>query len=391
MRAGLYSTELLVRWGGFVMKRCIVVFIAVLALAFPACKAGDWRPGKPLPKERLRIGVIYVSNPDAETSGWSFSHAQGILEMQKNIGLAGDSVMHRTNVDDQDKRDVEDAIRSLIADGANVIIATSLGYMDVCEKMAQEFSEVIFTYTSGDRHNDSNFTNYYGRVYQARYLAGIIAGMKTKSGKIGYVAAKGKENSDISGGVNAFAIGIERANPRARLHVAVTWSWFDPMGEANAARRLIAAGCDIIAQHCDTPIPQIEAERAKIWGIGYGSDMIAEAPNSTLTSVVWKWGAYYTALAESIISGSFVPTTYFGSLKDGVVDIAPLHAGIAGDEAIVRTLRDERQRIVSGEYDVFDGILETNTGEKIGSVGGRMADDEIKNGIHWYYRNIVEM
>jgi basic membrane protein A and related proteins len=215
--------------------------------------------------------------------------------------------------------------------------------------------------------------------------------MKTQSGKIGYVAAMGSENSEVSGGLNAFAIGVERVNPGARIYAAVTHSWFDPMGEVSAARKLIAAGCDVIAQHCDTSNPQIEAGKAGVWGIGYHSDMIAEAPRAVLTSVIWKWGAYYTGLAESIISGKFVPEAYFGSLKDGAVDLAPLNVSIAHDEAIARVLQEERQRILSGDFDVFDGILKTNTGERVGKTGGRLTDEEIKDGIHWYYHNIAEI
>jgi basic membrane protein A and related proteins len=155
--------------GGFGMKRCCAIFIAVCALAVPACKARSaWQPGMPMPREQLKIGVLYFSNPDTETSGWSFSHARGIREMQKNIGLHDDSIMYKVNLDDADTRSAESAIRNFIANGANLIIATSWGYMDVCEKMAKEFPGVIFAHASGYKLNDTKFTNYFGRVYLSR-------------------------------------------------------------------------------------------------------------------------------------------------------------------------------------------------------------------------------
>ena len=215
--------------------------------------------------------------------------------------------------------------------------------------------------------------------------------MKTRSGRIGFVAAWGRENSEVSGNVNAFAMGAEKVNPEARIYVKITHSWFDPMGEAAAARSLIAAGCDVIAQHCDTSTPQVEAEKAGVWGIGYNTDMSADAPGAVLTSVLWRWGAYYSALVQSLVDGTFTTASYFGSLKDGVVDIAALHESAGREPELVRILGEERQRIESGAFDVFSGIMETNDGRLVGRAGENLSDDEIRSGLTWYYRTIIEM
>jgi len=100
------------------------------------------------------------------------------------------------------------------------------------------------------------------------------------------------------------------------------------MGEAFASRALIAAGCDVIAQHTDTSTPMIEAQRAGVWGIGYSTDMSTEAPNTVITSVIWRWSAYYTFLVQSVIDGTFTTTPWYGSLKDKIVDLAPLNKNI---------------------------------------------------------------
>jgi basic membrane protein A len=186
-------------------------------------------------------------------------------------------------------------------------------------------------------------------------------------------------------------MGVERVNPQAKIYVKVTNSWFDPMGETAAGRALIAAGCDVIAQHCDTPSPQVEAEKAGVWGIGYNTDMGVDAPGAVLTSVLWRWGAYYTSLLQSLMDGTFTAAPWYGSLKDGIVDIAPLNNSIIekdwGSETL-RVIEGERRRIESGSFDVFNGILETNDGGRIGREGENLSDDEIRNDIHWYYRNV---
>jgi basic membrane protein A len=373
-------------------KNCFLLTVLVLlVLTVAGCNkntTGTWQAGKPLAREKVKIGVIYVTDP-GETSGYTRAHAAGIGAMRRELGLADDQITERGNVYDADSDLAESAMRDCIAGGANIIIATSWGYMDACEKLAREFPRVVFAHATGYKQNDTNFTNYFGRVYQARYLSGIVAGLKTRAGRIGYVAAQGMDNSEVTGGLNAFALGVEKVNPGARIYVRFTYSWFDPMGETDAARSLIAGGCDVIGQHCDSAFPQIEAEKAGVWGIGYNSDMSGEAPGAVLCSVVWNWGVYYTRLVQSVIDGSFTTTPYFGGIDDGMVDITPIAAGLAapGTAGAVDT---EKLRIMNGGFNVFDGVLETNDGRTIGAGGTTLPDSEITGGINWYYRNVVE-
>jgi basic membrane protein A len=373
-----------------VNKFLIAACSLLIAFSFFSCKKESWKPGTPIVKENIKIGVVHITDPFTESSGYAYAHQTGIGEMKKNLGLTDSQILYKTHIDDADLISVENAHRELIAQGANIIFSTSWGYMDICEKLAREFPSVVFAHATGYKYNDTNFTNYFGRVYQARYLSGLAAGLKTKTNKIGFVAAWGTENSEVTGGLNAFAMGVERVNPKARIYVKVTHSWFDPMGEAFASRALIAAGCDVIAQHCDTSTPQIEAEKAGVWGIGYNTDMSADAPAAVITSVLWRWGAYYTVLVQSVIDGTFTTAPWFGSLKDGIVDLAPLNKNIPLSIETASKIDGERQRLESGAFDVFSGVIETNKGKTIGKEGENLSDDEIRNGINWYYRTVIE-
>lgn len=362
---------------------------AVVAVAFASCKKEAWRPGAPLAKEKLKVGVLHVTDPFSNKSGYAYAHQMGIEGMGRKLGLDESQLLYKINVYDGDSLGAESAMRELIAQGANIIFATSYGYMETCEKMAKEFPSVVFAHATGYKHNGANFTNYFGRVYQARYLSGIVAGLQTETGKIGYVAAWGTESSEVSQGVNAFALGVEKVNPQAKIFVKVTHSWYDPMGEAAAARALIAAGCDVVAQHCDTPTPQVEAERAGVWGIGYNTDMSVEAPKAVLTSVLWDWGAYYAAMAQSVVDGTFTAAPYYGALKDGIVAISPLSGNVKRAGQVERLVGEERRRIESGEFDVFTGVMETNDGRRIGKEGESLSDETIRNGIDWHYHNVA--
>jgi basic membrane protein A len=373
------------------MKKMTAAAIAVLVLAgLTECTENSvtWMPGKPFPKDRIKAGIIHP-NEINETSLYDWAHYMGTVEMQRELGLGDDQIIRRVNVFEGNPAEVEAVIRECIGEGANIIIAPSWDYMDVCEKLAAEFPSVIFAHATGYKYNDRNFTNYSGRVYQARYLSGIVAGLKTESGKIGFVAAMGKENSEVSGGLNAFALGVESVNPGARSYVKVTRSWFDPLGEDEAAKALIAQGCDVIAQHTNTTVPQLAARNAGVWGIGFNSDMSVYVPETVLTSVVLRWGAYYSHLVKSVINGTFSTAPYFGGIAEGMVDITPLAPDLTSPE-MAAAVEEARRRIREGTCNVFDGELETSDGGIIGVNGETFPDSEIIGNIHWYYRNVIE-
>jgi len=372
--------------------RITACFLTLLLLTayLAGCKtveATRWIPGQPLEKSKVKIGIIYLD--DAE-SGWSYSHELGVRETQAAFELRDDQIIRKLNVSEEDEGNIEYAISEAIAEGANIILAPSWGFMDVCEQMAAEHPDVIFAHASGYKSNETNFTNYFGRLYQARYLTGIAAGLKTQTGKVGFVAAQGASNSEVTGWLNAFAMGVESVNPEARIYVSVTNSWFDPAGERRAAQKLIDEGCDVIAQHCDTAEPQVAAERAGVWGIGNNVDMSEMAPDAVLTSAIWNWGSYYTFLVGSVIDGSFTTEPYLGGLADGMVDIAPLSPAIE-TQGMAAAIADSRAKIVQGSLVIFQGEMETNDGRKIGTAGTVLSDNEIAVGINWYYRNIVIM
>lgn len=332
----------------------------------------------PVAKEDIKIGVIHISDP-AEGSGYTYTHDQGIVGMQQALGLSDEQIIRKNNVNDSDATAIESAILECVEEGCNIIFATSWGYMDTCEALAAEYPEVIFSHGTGYKSNGTNFNNYFGRIYQARYLSGIAAGLKTESNKIGYVAAWGSENGEVTSGCDAFAMGVYSVNPDAEVYVKVTNSWFDPEGEGQAAQALVDLGCDVISQHCDTPNPQLVAEEAGVYGVGYNSDMSKDAPKAVLTSVVWNWSAYYTWAVENVINGTWTGENYYGGLAEGFVDIAPLADFCADGTA--EKIEEAREKIVSGEWDVFDGEIETNE--------GTTATSEYYSDVNWYFKNVV--
>lgn len=390
------------------MKRmlALVCSLALMTMLFAGCGNGGNNQGSSseegngagIPVEDIKVGVIHIGDP-ATGSGYSYTHDQGIVAMQENLGLSDDQIVRKNNIEDTDSTAIDNAIRECVEEGCNIIFATSWGYMDTCEALAAEYPNVFFSHGTGYKSNGTNFNNYFGRIYQARYLSGIAAGMKTETNKIGYVSAMGIENGECTSGIDAFAMGVAAVNPDAQVYVKVTNSWYDPEGESQAAQALIDSGCDVIAQHCDTNNPQIAARDSGVWGIGYNSDMTSEVGDSVLTSVMWNWGAYYTQAVQNVIDGTWTPgvhvENYYGSMADGLLDITALSSEAA--EGTQEAIDIARAAILDGSFDVFTGTYVDANGNTIGCDGVMECNDgttmEVDgsnySAITAYYKNVV--
>lgn len=348
--------------------------------------SGSSQESSGIPKEEIKIGVLHLTDP-AEGSGYTYTHDLGIQGMQENLGLSDDQIIRKINISDSDSDATKKAIQECIDAGCNIIFTTSWGYMEPTEKMAEKYPDIYFAHGTGYLSNGKNFTNYFGRIYQARYLSGIAAGKKTQTNKIGYVAAMDITNSEVTGGIDAFAMGVYSVNPNAKIYVRVTNSWFDMEKEEQYAKDLVAIGCDVLAQHCDTDFPQQVAQDNQIWGIGYNSDMSLNNPDATLCSVVWNWSAYYTSMVESIIEGTYDGSNYYGGMKEGLVGITEPSTEL-NDEETISTIEEAKASILDGSFNIFDGVIETNTGETIGKKDSTLDDATITGKINWYFKNV---
>lgn len=344
---------------------------------------------KGISKDAIKVGVIHLSDP-SEGSGYTYTHDLGIQGMQQNLGLSDEQIVRKINVADSDADATREAIKECIDEGCNIIFTTSWGYMETTAEMAEEYPDIYFSHGTGYLSNGKNFNNYFGRIYQARYLSGIVAGMNTTTNKIGYVAAMGSDNSEVTGGIDAFALGIYSVNPDAQVYVKVTDSWYDPDAEKAAAEQLLDMGCDVITQHCDTSYPQTLAQERGVYGIGYNSDMSKEAPNACLCSVIWNWSAYYTSAVQSIIDGTWDGSNYYGGMNENLVGITELADFCADGTA--EKVKEAKKQILSGEIGVFDGVIETNEGTTVGEEGKTLDDATITGAVNWYFKtvNVVE-
>ena len=315
----------------------------------------------------FKVGAVYITSQN-DTAGYTFQHHNGITTAMKALGLDPADLIVVDNVPDTDDTAVANAIDTVVNQGANIVFGISFGYINAMNDKAEQYPDVIFSHGTGYMANDTNFNNYFGRIYQARYLAGIAAGMKSVelgNNNIGYVAAYNREYAETCSGINAFALGAQSANPDALVYVNKINTWGDEAKERQAAQALIDTyGCGVISQHCDSAQPQLVAQENNMFGCGYNSDMTEQAPNAHLTSAIWHWNVYYQTAIQAAMAcegdaSKFVENmggnAYYAGLKEGFVDASPLNESIAAPDtqAVMTAVRD---LMISGEWDVFSGV-----------------------------------
>lgn len=348
------------------MKKWAKVLSMILAVAMTVamvagCSKPAEEPAADATGEVTTIGFIYIGSKT--DGGYSQAQHNGTTAVEEYFG---DSVktLIAENVKEE-KQTVKTAAINMIDEGASIIVGTSFGFMDALEELSGEYPDVTFLHFSGNKMNDTNFGNYFGAMEEPRYLSGIIAGMQTKTNKLGYVAAY--PYTEVLIGINAFALGAKSVNPDIELNVVYINSWNDPANEKAAAESLLAQGCDIITQHCDSAGPQLAAQDVGAFAIGYNLDNSAIAEGSFLTAPVWHHDKYLIPTIEKIIAGEYKPESYYGTMKDGYLGLAPM-TDLVTDEAKAK-VEEVQAKIVAGEYPIFVGPIKDNQGNVVVEEG----------------------
>lgn len=363
------------------MKRIVAILIALMLMCGAVAASAEFAP---IAKEDLKVGFIY--NGDIVDLGYTYAHHQGTLGMMEALGLSEDQVIWKTNVTED--ATCETALRELVEQGCNVIFTNSFGYMDYTAEMAEEYPEIIFSHCSGYRSNDVNFNNYFGRIWEARYLTGIAAGLKAKeigNNHLGFVAAF-TSVQEVVYSLDAFFLGAKSVNPDVTMTVRAANSWYDPTVERQVADALLADGCGVISQHVNTTGPVVAAAEKGQFAVGYNADMADVAPDAYLTAPIWNWSVYLTSAVQSIIDGTWTPENYLGGMTEGLVDIVPLTKNCAPGTA--EAVEAARASILDGSFGIFEGPIYDNEGNLQVAEGQTLTPSEIL-GILWFVDGIT--
>lgn len=330
-------------------------------------------------KEKTKVGVLL--NGEYKDKSWGQSHYEGLELTANQLNL---DLYYVENTPETEE--CLAIIDGLIMDGCKIIICNSFNYGEWMIQAAEKYPDICFFHATGVV-DSKNLTTYFGRIYQMRYLSGIVAGMQTETNQIGYVAAF--PISEVNRGINAFTLGVRAVNPEATVYVEWSETWTDDEKTAEAATSLLDKNrqIDVLAMHTDSLAVLDIAEERGIWSIGYNYDNSESYPNTYLTAPVWDWENFYTPRLLECLQGKFKGDNYWVGVEEGIVSLAPLTANVK--EGIEDEIKKELDRIQSGEFDVFYGPVKDQDGNIRVEKGENMSDEVLLNRFDWYVEGVA--
>jgi basic membrane protein A len=312
----------------------------------------------------LVIGFIYVGPRD--DYGYNQAHAEAATVLK---GLPGVKVVEEEKV--AETVAVEKSMESMInLDGATLLFPTSFGYFDPhMLKLAAKYPKLQFRHCGGlwakEKH-PANTGSYFGYIDECQFLNGVVAGHASKSGKLGFVAAK--PIPQVLRNINAFTLGARSVNPKITTQAIFTGDWSMPVKEAETTNSMIAQGIDVVTCHVDSPKVVVEtAERAGIFTCGYHANQSKLAPKGYLTGAEWNWQKVYVDFVNAMKAGQAPGNFVRGGLKDGFVKTSPY--GAAVPEKAKAEADAIKAKMVAGGYSIFKGGLKDNKGNVVVPAG----------------------
>lgn len=356
------------------MRRVTLLVVAAIGLA--ACGSSSNTPAT----SAYKVAWVYVGS--AADAGWTKAHDDARVYVQQQLGSQIQTTF-KENVPESSQ--ATQVIDSLVADGNKMIIGTSFGFQDQMAAAAKKYPDVKFEQATGYKL-DTNLAEFFGAAEDADYLTGMAAGAASTTGKIGFVAPF--PIPEVIREINAFTLGAQTTHPGATVHVIWTTTWFDPAKEKAAAQSLISAGVDVLGQGQDSPATgeAAKANNPPLKWAGYDSDQQSFAPDQWLTGTVYHWGPYELTRIKAAMAGTWTSTSYYGSLKDGLVDIAPF--GKSVDAATQTKINDKKAALVAGTFYEFTGPLNDQSGKVKVPSGTKLTLDQILS-MDWFVQGVI--
>jgi len=328
--------------------------------------------------EPLKVAFVYIG--PVGDAGWTYAHDLGRKAVEAKFG----DKVKTTFVENvpESAADAERVFRDLASQGNKLIFGTTFGYMESMLKVAKEFPDVKFEHATGFK-TAPNLAQYDVRTYEGAYLAGVVAGKMSKSGKMGVVASV--PIPEVIRNIDSFTLGARSVNPQATVKVVWVNKWFDPGKEREAATTLIGQGVDMLMQNTDSAAVVQTAQEKGVYAFGWDSNMSKFGEKAHLAASEIQWGVYYTKVVDDVLNNQWKNGTTWWGLKEGMIDLKDFNTVVPED--VRKLVEERRQGVITGSAPIWKGPLKDNTGkEQI--PAGQTADDNFLHGIKFYVEGV---
>lgn len=357
----------------------IALSLVVFAIIVSVIVVYDYDSGNE--RVRKKTGVAMIMRGVRNDHSWNEAHYEALEKVARRLNLEV-TVYDNIPADSTAYNSIEKAV----ANGAEIVIANSFDFGAAAMSVAKKHPKVKFLHAAGVR-TETNLLTYFGRIYQMRYLSGIVAGLKTKTNEIGYVAAF--RIPEVVRGLDAFTLGVQKVNPQAKVFVSWSHSWSDESMAAEATHSLLKKHhIDVLTVHLDALSPYEIADEKGVWIVGYNMDNSSRFPNHFLTAPVWRWENFYEARIRDIMSDNFIPEKYWLGVESGVVDLAPLTEHVGED--IAKVVAHEKEMLAQNRYDVFWGPIVDSHGNVRVEKGECIPDEDLLEHFDWYVKGVYD-
>ncbi len=329
----------------------------------------------PAEGKTVKAGLVCIG--DENDQGYTYNFIRGKEAATEILAAEGINVdwVVKFNLIEGDP--VEEANLELADEGCEIIFNNSYGQEPAMLKVAPDYPEIQFVGLTNEgswKDDLANTHNAFNNIYEGRYVAGVVAGMKMQEmidkgeikpeeAVIGYVGAY--SFAEVISGFTAYYLGAKSVCPSTTMKVQFVGSWSDATLEANAAQALADAGCIMISQHSDNTTPATTAQSSGVFHTGYNNDMSGVAPEASIISTRIDWTKYFVHAIECVANGEELEQDYknHGMATDEVV-MTELNEAIAA-EGTAEKMEETIEKIKSGEIKVFDTSTFTVGGEEV--------------------------
>ncbi len=288
-----------------------------------------------------KVQVAFVHPLDAKTSGWVAGHEEGRLHLEQALGSA---VTVKSYFHADTPEQAEQLLAQAVEEGADVVFTTTPPLSNPTFRMAVKYPKVQFLNCSVDAPY-SSIRTYYGRIYEAKFITGAIAGAMANDDRIGYIGSN--PIFGVPASINAFALGAQMTNPRAK--VSLRWSCL-PGSPQKAFQQ---EGIRVFSNR-DVPTQEPKYLNFCTYGTYQLNDDDELEP---LASPVWVWGEFYEKVIRSILAGTWEKDkhspralNYWWGMDSGMIDVELAQNLPEGVTALAKLLR---QALRDGTLDPF--------------------------------------